>query len=91
MTNTSVAQGNHFEEFMTGQLASRRYASVSDIMRDALRLREAKSNHREAVIAALIEGEQSGISDRNPEDIRAAVKQEWRLDGRDQPHLSGPI
>lgn len=81
MKNTSVALGDHFEEFVAGQVASGRYTSASEVMRDALRLLEAKSNHREAVIAALIEGEQSGISDRNPEDIRAAVKQELRLDG----------
>ena len=60
MKNTSVALGDHFEEFVAGQVASGRYTSASEVMRDALRLLEAKSNHREAVIAALIEGEQSG-------------------------------
>ena len=81
MKNTSVALGDHFERFVAGQVESGRYASASEVMRDALRLLEAKTNHREAVIAALIEGENSGVSERTPEDIRAAVKQELRLDG----------
>ena len=80
MKNTSVVLGDHFEEFVAGQVASGRYKSASEVMRDALRLLEAKSNHREAVIAALVQGEKSGVSDRTPEEIRAAVKQELRLD-----------
>lgn len=81
MKNTSVALGDHFERFVASQVASGRYTSASEVMRDALRLLEAKNNHREAVIAALIEGEQSGISDRTAEDIRTAVKAEMRPDG----------
>lgn len=81
MKNTSVALGDHFERFVAGQVESGRYASASEVMRDALRLLEAKTNHREAVIAALIEGENSGVSERTAEDIRTAVKQELRLDG----------
>lgn len=81
MKNTSVALGDHFERFVAGQVASGRYTSASEVMRDALRLLEAKNEHREAVIAALVEGENSGISERTPEDIRAAVKQDLHLDG----------
>lgn len=81
MKNTSVALGDHFEQFVAGQVASGRYTSASEVMRDALRLLEAKNIHRDAVIAALIDGEQSGTSDRTPEDIRTAVKQDLRLDG----------
>lgn len=81
MKNTSVALGDHFEQFVAGQVASGRYTSASEVMRDALRLLEAKNNHREAVIAALVEGESSGISERTLEDIRAAVKQDLHLDG----------
>ena len=81
MKNTSVALGEHFESFVAGQVASGRYRSASEVMRDALRLLEERNKHRDAVISALIEGEQSGISDRTPEDIRAAVKQDLHLDG----------
>ncbi|MCA8929119.1 MAG: type II toxin-antitoxin system ParD family antitoxin [Alphaproteobacteria bacterium] len=82
MKNTSVALGEHFENFIAGQVASGRYRSASEVMRDALRLLEERNRHRDAVVAALIEGEQSGVSDRTPEDIRAAVRQEMQRDGR---------
>ena len=81
MKNTSVALGDHFENFVAGQVASGRYRSASEVMRDALRLLEEKNRHRDAVVAALIEGEQSGINDRTPEEIRAAVRQEMRSNG----------
>ena len=81
MKNTSVALGDHFEQFVAGQVASGRYASASEVMRDALRLLEARNTHRDAVVTALVEGETSGISDRTPEDIRAAVKADLRFDG----------
>jgi len=81
MKNTSVALGEHFESFVAGQVASGRYRSASEVMRDALRLLEERNRYRDAVVAALIEGEQSGISDRTPEDIRAAVRQEMHSNG----------
>lgn len=82
MKNTSVALGDHFESFVAEQVASGRYRSASEVMRDALRVLEEQARHRDAVVAALIEGEQSGISDRMPEDIRAAIKLELQFDGK---------
>ena len=81
MKNTSVALGEHFEKFVTAQVSSGRYRSASEVMRDALRILEEQIRHRDAVIAALIDGEQSGISDRTPSDIRDAVKTEMKLNG----------
>ena len=81
MKNTSVVLGEHFESFVAGLVASGRYRSASEVMRDALRLLEERNLHRDAVVSALIAGEESGISDRSPEDIRAAVRQEIRPDG----------
>lgn len=81
MKNTSFALGEHFDRFVAGQVASGRYRSASEVMRDALRLLEERNKHRDAVVSALIEGEQSGISERSPEDIRSAVRQDMRRDG----------
>ena len=81
MKNTSVALGDHFDRFIAQQVASGRYRSSSEVMRDALRLLEERMQHREAVVAALIEGENSGPSDRNAEDIRAAVRRDLGQDG----------
>lgn len=81
MKNTSVALGQHFDGFVAAQVASGRYRSSSEVMREALRLLEERTLHRDAVIAALIEGESSGVSDRTPEQIRAAVRQDLGIDG----------
>ena len=35
--NTSISLGDHFEEFVAGQVVSGRYTSASEVMRDALR------------------------------------------------------
>jgi antitoxin ParD1/3/4 len=37
---TSVALGNHFEEFLKAQLASGRYNNASEVVREGLRLLE---------------------------------------------------
>ena len=81
MKNTSVALGEHFDRFVAGQVASGRYRSASEVMRDALRLLEEQNRRRDAVVAALIDGEQSGISNRTAEEIRADVRRELRQDG----------
>ncbi len=81
MKNTSIALGEHFDGFVAEQVASGRYRSVSEVMRDALRLLEQSARYRDAVVQALIEGEESGVSERTPEDIRTAVKDEMRRNG----------
>jgi antitoxin ParD1/3/4 len=82
MKNTSVVLGDYFESFVAAQVASGRYRSASEVMRDALRVLEEQARHRDALVEALIEGEQSGISERMPEDIREAVKLEMQSDGK---------
>lgn len=81
MKNTSVALGEHFDGFIHSQVESGRYKSASEVMRAALRLLEDEAQKRNAIVQALIEGEESGISERTPYEIREAVKAKARLDG----------
>jgi antitoxin ParD1/3/4 len=60
--NTSFSLGDHFSDFIDGQVAQGRYDNASDVMRAALRLLEDQEAKLSALRAALIEGENSGPS-----------------------------
>jgi antitoxin ParD1/3/4 len=40
--NTSISLGDHFEEFIHNEVKSGRYGSVSEVIRNALRLLESE-------------------------------------------------
>ncbi len=75
-SNTSVSLGEHFTSFIQDQIGLGRYSNASDVMRAGLRLLEEHESMLAALRAALIEGEQSGVSAKNVQDIWAAVRQE---------------
>jgi antitoxin ParD1/3/4 len=54
---TSVALGPHFTPFVEKLVASGRYASVSEVIRDGLRMVEARDRELEELRAAIAEGE----------------------------------
>jgi antitoxin ParD1/3/4 len=69
--NTSVSLGDHFEAFVDERVKAGRYASASDAVRAGLRLLEQEETRLEALRAALIKGEESGIAeDYNIEAIQ---------------------
>ena len=72
--NTSFSIGEHFSAFVETQIGLGRYSSASDVVRAGLRLREEQETKLAALRAALIEGEQSGVSTRNVEDIWTETK-----------------
>lgn len=74
--NTSVSLGEHFTSFVEDQVDQGRYSNASDVMRAGLRLLEEHEAKLATLRAALIEGEQSGISSRDVRDIWAAVREE---------------
>ncbi len=61
--NTSFVVGEHFESFIAQEVASGRYGNASDVMRAALRRLEEEEQERQAIRAALIEGENSGLAE----------------------------
>lgn len=77
--NTSFSVGKHFASFIEAQVEQGRYSSASDVVRAGLRLLEQQEAHLAALRAALIEGEESGVSDMTLEDIWEEVKQEAKF------------
>lgn len=76
---SSYTLGAHYERFVRDLVASGRYASASEVMRDGLRLVEEREQMRAAKLEALRrdirEGLESGPAE--PLDV-AAIKAEGR-------------
>ena len=60
MATTSLSLGEHWEVFIKNEVASGRYGSASEVVRDALRDMEERKSKMEALKSALIDGEESG-------------------------------
>ncbi len=78
----TLSLGAHWNHFIDSKVKQGRYASASELVRDALRLieeREANSK-LEALRSALIEGEKSGDAGRlDIEAIKLEAKKEMGL------------
>jgi len=57
MATTSLSLGDHWEIFIKNEVASGRYGSASEVVRDALRHMEERSSRLAALRAHLAEGE----------------------------------
>ncbi|HDL01648.1 MAG TPA: type II toxin-antitoxin system ParD family antitoxin [candidate division Zixibacteria bacterium] len=76
--NTSVTLGEHFENFITDKINEGRFGSKSEAVRAAMRLLEEHEQKVDALRVALIEGEESGISNRSIREIAERVKQKLK-------------
>ena len=56
MATTSLSLGGHWEEFIKQEIKSGRYATASEVVRDALRELEDRGKRLEALRAHLAEG-----------------------------------
>jgi antitoxin ParD1/3/4 len=71
--NTSFILGDHFDAFVTSQIAAGRYRNATDVIRSGLRLLEERETRLQALRRALVEGEQSGVA--GPLDLEKIKKQ----------------
>lgn len=63
---TSVALGAKFTEYTRRKVESGDFASVSEVIRDALRLQEERSVYRDKLLEAIDEGLASPLVDFDP-------------------------
>ncbi len=73
MVKKSVTVTAQQEAWIQTQMATGNYATDSEIIREAIREKQLRSAEVEAVRAALVEGEKSGVSDRSPAAIKKKV------------------
>ena len=59
--NTSILLGDYFESFVNEKISSGKYSSVSEVIRNALRLMESEENKTKILINELKIGEKSGM------------------------------
>ena len=64
MASMNISLPDPMREWVQNRIDSGHYASVSDYVRDLIRRDQTSADEREALLAALIEGERSGISSR---------------------------
>lgn len=61
MKSTSITLGEHFDEYIADQLASGRYRTASELIREGLRLHEERELKLAALKASIEEGVASGL------------------------------
>jgi antitoxin ParD1/3/4 len=71
---SSYVVGSHFEQFIKDQISGGRYATASEVVRDALRLLEHEEQRRAAALSALRADVRQGL-DSGPGQSAEAVFQ----------------
>ncbi|NOX92209.1 MAG: type II toxin-antitoxin system ParD family antitoxin [Gammaproteobacteria bacterium] len=76
--NTSVTLGKHFESFIVSKISEGRFESKSEAVRAGMRLLEEHEQKFDALKLAIIEGDESGESNRTLKEIALEAKQELK-------------
>ena len=85
MIKKSITVTEEQDAWIRAQLATGRYASDSEVIREALREKEMRLAEIESIREALIEAESRGVSDRGKDAIKRAVQADLNARGRLSP------
>ena len=69
-------------DWVKARINSGGFTNDSEYFRDLIRRDQERNVDMEWLRAALADGEQSGISERMPDDIRRAARERLKADGR---------
>ena len=61
--NTSILLGDYFDEFISEQIKTGKYSSVSEVVRAALRMFAHEESKKSLLIKEIKKGEKSGFID----------------------------
>jgi antitoxin ParD1/3/4 len=75
--NTSITLGDHFDTFITRQIKTGRYHSVSEVIRAGLRVLENNETKLDTLRNLIKEGENSGTADYSYEKLIKSLDQEF--------------
>ena len=78
----SITFTDKLSEWMQSLIAEGEYANESEYIRDLVRRDRAKNSKFQVLRAALQEGIDSGVSDKDIPDIMKSVEDKMRKDGR---------
>ena len=81
MTRASISITPPNAAWIKSQIESEEFSSRSDVVNDLIRKARKEQDEVLAIRAALIKGEQSGISSRTPDEIINAVIEKRRNNG----------
>ncbi len=76
MKSMNISLPESMKDWVESQIATGNYASASDYMRDLIRDDREYKEKREALLQALIEGEESGIGDKTMKEIIVEARAE---------------
>ncbi|MCA9473139.1 MAG: type II toxin-antitoxin system ParD family antitoxin [Nitrospirales bacterium] len=86
MVKKSISVTDKQDEWIKAQIATGHFGNESEVVRELIRERQLREEETpeqiEAIRAALIEAEKSGMSGRTPDEIMAAVMKRKRKHGK---------
>jgi antitoxin ParD1/3/4 len=81
MIKKTITVTDQQDAWIKSRIASGQYGNDSEFIRDLIRKEQARLDEVEAIRAALIAGENSGIGALSMEDIRSKAKARLKQDG----------
>jgi len=84
-TRKTITVTDQQDDWIKSRIAAGEFTNDSEYIRDLIRRDQARVSGIDAIRAALIAGEESGISDKTPEEVRQAVKERLRGNGQLSP------